>query len=155
MMKRRRTQWTSISYHPEENSRPHRRTYTYDEKGSVREVLSFSDEGGGFKPTDSLGSPYRQLNLKENDKSLTILFFNVDGTFGGIQSFKYDRRGNEIEYIEYDGVGSIIKKVRNSHRFDRLGNLIQLNTYKWSGVNGRDSFKLSETSFQTIKYFKR
>lgn len=153
--KNRRIQWTSMSYHPEENSKPHKWTYAYDEQGRKQEERAFSDEGEGFKPTDSLGSPHRKLYIfKDHDKPEIVLLFKVDGNFAGLESTKYDRRGNEIEEIEHDERGLVKKKVRYSYRFDRVGNWIQQNTYEWTEENGKTQYQISELSYQIIKYFK-
>lgn len=154
--KNRKIQWTSMSYHPEENSKPHRWTYAYDEQGRSKEVRAFSNEGGGFKPTDSLGTPHRKLYIyRENDKPEIILLFKVDGSFAGLESRKYDRRGNEVEEIEYNERGLIKKRTKYRYRFDRFGNWIQQNTYEWAEENGKAAYQLSEMSYQIVRYFRR
>lgn len=148
-------QWTAISYHPAENSKPHRWTYTYDERGRKKEVLAFSDEGSGFTPTDSLGAPHRKLYVYgAGDKPEIVLSFKVDGSFAGLESTKYDRNWNEIEEVEYDATGSLKKRVRYTYKFDRFGNWIQQNTYKWVEENGQAAYQLSEISYQIIRFFR-
>ena len=106
--KNRRIQWTSMSHYNEENSKPHRWTYSYDEKGKVVEVRAFSDGGSGFTPDDALGNPHRRLSVeKEGGEPLTILLFKADGTFAGMIITLYDRKGEMIKEIEYDSGGSV------------------------------------------------
>ncbi len=146
--KGRKIRWTSMSYHPEENSRPHQWTYDYYESGRVKEECAFSDEGGRFVPTDSLGGPHRKLFIYNlQDKPAYVLLFNANGAFAGLESTLYDRRGNELEEVQYDSGGSLKRKTKYSYRFDRFGNPIVQTTYEWDG-----SYHLKEVSYEIIRY---
>jgi hypothetical protein len=152
--KNRKIQWTSMSYHPEEHSKPHRWTYSHDEQGRLKEELSFSKEGGGFKPTDSLGDPHRKLYIyKDHSKPEIVILFKVDGSFAGLESRKYDRSGNDLEEVEYDESGLVRKRVKYGYKFDRRGNWIQQNTYEWSEDNPKSAYQLGQVSYQIIRYF--
>jgi hypothetical protein len=151
--KGRKRRWTSMSYHPEENSRPHQWTYDYYENGLVKEERAFSDEGGGFLPTDSLGGPHRKLFMyNPQNKPAFALLFNANGAFAGLESTVYDRRGNELEEVQYDSGGSPKGKTKYSYRFDQFGNPTVQNTYEWNGESSRGSYYLKEVSYQIIRY---
>jgi YD repeat-containing protein len=150
----RKTQDTSVSYHPEEHSKPHRWTYSYDEQGRLKEEKTFSNEGNGFVPTDSLGRPHRKLLIYRNgNKSEVDMFFKVNGQFARMTLTTYDRRGNEIEDVKYDENGNVKEKARYEYKFDRLGNWLEQKTYEWETEDGKSFYRLSEISYQIINFF--
>lgn len=151
--KNRRIQWTSMSHHAEENSKPHRWTYSYDEKGKGTEVRAFSDEGDGFKPTDTLGGPHRRLSVgKDGGEPLTILLFKADGTFAGMTMTLYDRKGEVVKEVEHDEDGSVKSRRRYAYRYDRYGNLTRQSIYRWIGDGKGGRFQISEVRYYIIKY---
>lgn len=151
----RKIQWTSMSFHPEERSKPHRWTYSYDEQGRLKEEKAFSDEGNGFMPTDSLGRPHKRVLVYRNlDKWETESYFNTSGAFVKMTKLSYDSRGNEIEDIEYDQNENIKEKIRYEYEFDKLGNWIVEKTYRWNTEDGKSSYQLEEIDYRTIKYFR-
>ncbi|MEP7039091.1 MAG: hypothetical protein ABI891_12185 [Acidobacteriota bacterium] len=148
-------QWTSMSYHPEERSKPHRYIYSYDERGRLQEEKTFSDEGNGFVPTDSLGRPHKRVLIYKNlDKWKTASYFNTSGAFVKMTTLSYDSKGNEIEDIEYDQNENVKEKIRYEYEFDKLGNWIVEKTYRWNTEYGKSSYQLEEIDYRTIKYFK-
>jgi hypothetical protein len=149
--KRRKIQWTSLSYHPEENSKPHRWTYTYYDNGLVKEQCAFSDEGAGFLPTDSLGGPHRKLFLYNgHNKPSVVVLFKANGEFAGLESTRYDGRGNELEQVRYGSDGTPNEKTKYVYRFDHFGNPIMQKTYKWDAEGW--SYQLKEVSYLVIQY---
>lgn len=151
--KGRKIRWTSMSYHAEENSKPHQWTYGYYGNGHLKEERAFSDEGGGFLPTDSLGGPHRKLFMYDSqNKPVLVLLFNANGAFAGVESTVYDRRGNELEEVQYDSDGSLKGKTKYSYRFDQFGNPTVQNTYEWNEESSRGSYYLKEVRYQIIRY---
>jgi YD repeat-containing protein len=151
----RRIQWTSISYHPAEHSRPHRWTYSYDDYGRLKEEQAFSDEGSGFTATDSLGGPHKKIFLyKSTDNPETTLSFKADGTYAGLTSTTYDDRGNPTEEIEYRANGSVKSRTRYTYKYDPCGNWTRRDTYEWieRGIGGL--YQPVEVSYQIIKMFE-
>jgi len=150
----RKIQWTSMSYHPEERSEPHRYTYSYDEQGHLKEEKAFWDKGDGFTPTDSLGRPHKRVLVYRNsDKWETELYFNTSDTFVKITTISYDDRGNEIEDIEYDQNKNVKEKIRYQYKFDKFGNWVEEKTYRWITEDGKSFHQLEEIEYRTIKYF--
>lgn len=151
--KRRKIRWTSMSYHPEENSKPHQWTYDYYENGLVKEERAFADEGEGFRPTDSLGAPHRKFFMyNSQNKRAFVLLYNVNDVFEGFESTVYDGRGNEIEEIQHDSTGALKSKTKYSYRYDKFGNWVTQRTYEWDAEAA--AYQLSEISYQHIEYRK-
>lgn len=151
-----KVQWTSVSLHPEEHSKPHRWTYAYDEQLRLREEKAFSDEGNGFVPTDSLGGPHKKLLVyRKRDEWEGALFFDTTSAFVSMTLLTYDRRGNEIEDIEYDQNGHVKAKTRYEYKFDKLGNWIEQKTYKWNMDGGRGSYRLEEVNYRRISFYTK
>ncbi|HEY0765416.1 MAG TPA: hypothetical protein VGD61_23765 [Pyrinomonadaceae bacterium] len=150
----RKIQWTSMSYHPEENLEPHRWTYSYYDSGLVKEECAFSNkDGSGFLPTDSLGGPHRKLFLYNGqNKPAVVLQFKANGEFAGLESTRYDRRGNELEEVRYGSDGTLKDKTKYVYRFDSFGNPIVQETYEWD--EGHRSYQLNEVSYLIIQYRK-
>lgn len=151
----RKIQWTSVSYHPQENSKPHRWTYSYDEQGRLKEEKAFSDEGNGFMSTDSLGSPHRKLFVYKNqNKPEATLFFKANEEFARMSLMSYDRRGNEIEDIRYDANGNVTEKTLYKYKFDKLGNWTEQKTYEWDTEGGKSFYRLDDIDYQIISFFR-
>lgn len=148
----RKIRWTSISYHPEENSEPHRWTYSYYDSGLIKEECAFSNEdGAGFLPTDSLGGPHRKLFLYNGqNKPAVVSLFKANGEFAGLESTRYDKRGNELEEVQYGSDGTPKEKTKYVYRFDHFGNPIVQETYEWA--EGHRSYQLKEVSYLIIQY---
>jgi hypothetical protein len=151
--KHRKTRWTSMSNYPPQNSKPHQWTYDYYDNNLVREERAFLDEGGGFRPTDSLGAPHRKFFMyNSQNKPAFCLLYNANGGFAGIESTTYDRRGNELEEVRYQPSGALKDKTKYSYTFDRFGNWVVQKTYEWDLETNK--YQLSEISYQIIEYRK-
>jgi hypothetical protein len=151
--KRRKVRWTSMSYHPEEHSKPHQWRYDYYENGFVKEERAFVNDGGGFQPTDSLGGPHRKFFMYNSlNKPAVVLLYNVSGGFEGLESTTYDNRGNELEEIRYQPSGALKDKTKYTYSFDNFGNWVVQKTYEWDSETNR--YQLSEISYQIIEYRK-
>lgn len=152
----RKIQWTSMSYHPNERSKPHRYTYTYDKQGRLKEEKTFSDEGNGFMPTDSLGRPHKRILVyRDISKWETESYFNTSDAFVKMTTLSYDSKGNEIEDIEYDQNENVKEKIRYEYKFDKFGNWIEEKTYRWNTEDGKSFYQLEEIDYRTIKYFRK
>lgn len=152
----RKIQWTSMSYHPEERSEPHRYTYSYDEQGRLKEEKAFWDKGDGFKPTDSLGRAHKRVLVYRNsDKWETALYFNTSGLLIKMTTLSYDDRGNEIEDIEYDQNKNVKEKIRYEYKFDKTGNWVEQKTYRWNSESGESFYQLEDVEYRTLKYFRK
>jgi hypothetical protein len=151
----RKIQWTSMSYHPEERSKPHRYTYAHDEQGRLKEEKTFCDDGNGFVPTDSLGRPHKRVLVYRNLKKWeTESYFNTSGAFVKMTTVNYDSRGNEIEDIEYDQNENVKERIRYEYEFDKLGNWIVEKSYRWNTEDSKSSYQLEEINYRNIKYFR-
>jgi hypothetical protein len=151
--KRRKIRWTSMSYHPEEHSKPHQWTYDYYDNDLVKEERAFEDNGAGFRPTDSLGGPHRKFFMyNSQNKPAFVLLYNASGGFAGLESTIYDTRGNELEGIRYEPTGTLKDKTKYSYSFDNFGNWVVQKTYEWDSEANR--YQLSEISYQIIEYWK-
>jgi hypothetical protein len=151
--RRRKIRWTSKSYHPEEHSRPHQWTYDYYDNGLVKQERAFVDEGGSFRPTDTLGTPQRKFFMYSGpDKPAIVLLYSASGAFAGLESTSYDSHGNELEEIRYDFTGALKDKTKYSYQFDKFGNYVTQKTYEWDAEAA--AYLLSEISYQTIEYRK-
>lgn len=150
--KGRKIRWTSMSYYLEENSRPHRWTYSYYDSGLLKEQCAFSHDGTGFLPTDSLGGPHRKLfYYNEQNKPAVVMLFKANGEFAGLESHRYDTRGNEIEEVRYGSEGTPKEKTKHVYRFDRVGNPVVQKTYEWDAAKP-GSFQLKEVSYRIFQY---
>jgi len=151
----RRIEWLSTSFHPKENSKPHKTTYFYHESGQVKEERFYSDEGAGFRPNDNiLGGAYRKMYLyDEHGKRISTLRFKSDGEFAGMEITRYDHRGNEIEEIEYDANRNLKDKKVYKYKYDRVGNYVEQTTYGLALGGGESQLRIEEISYQIIKYY--
>lgn len=151
----RKIQWTSVSFHPEEHSTPHRWTYSYDEQGRLKEEKAFSDEGNGFIPVDSLGAPHKRvLGYQNGDKWNAALYFDVTGALVRMTLLTYDQKENEIEDIEYNQDLNLKKKIRYEYKFDKHENWVKMKTYVWKAKDSRAFYQLDEVTYQVITYYK-
>jgi hypothetical protein len=149
--KRRKIRRASMSYHPEERSKPHQWTYDYYENGLVKEERAFADEGAGFRPTDSLGAPHRKFIMyNSQNKPAVVLRYNVNDALAGLESIVYDERGNELEETEYDSTGALKNRTKYSYRFDKFGNSVVQKTYEWDSETR--TYQLNEIHYQRIEY---
>ena len=127
-------------------------TYSYYESGLVKEECAFSDEGAGFFPTDSLGGPHRKLFLyNEQNKPTVVVLFKANGEFTGLESTRYDRRGNELEASAIWLRWNSKEKTKYVYRFDHFGNPNMQETYEWD-AEGHGSYRLREVSHLVIQY---
>jgi hypothetical protein len=151
----RRIEWLSSSFHPKENSKPHKTTYSRYEGGQVKDERFYSDEGGGFQPNDNIpGGAHRKMYFyDERGKMISTLRFKSNGAFAGMDITRYDHRGNEIEEIEYDANGNLHDKKAYKDKYDRVGNCVEQTTYGLA-MGGRESrLRIEEISYQIIKYY--
>jgi YD repeat-containing protein len=66
---------------------------------------------------------------------------------------RYDRRGNEIEDVEYDAEGNLKGKKVYKYKYDRSGNYIEQTTFDLA-PDGRESrLRIEEVSYYIIKYY--
>jgi hypothetical protein len=151
--KHRKIRWTSLSDYPPQNAKPHQWTFDYYDNNLVMEERAFRDEGGGFRPTDSLGAPHRKFFMyNSQNKPAFVLLYNVNGGFSGLESTTYDRRGNELEEVRYQPNGAMKDKTKYSYLFDNFRNWVVQKTYEWDLATSR--YRLSEISYQIIEYRK-
>lgn len=151
----RKIQWTSRSFFEREDRRPHRWTYRYDDQNRLVEEKAFLDAGSGFVATDDLGGPHRKLTMyRDQTRSGLTLSFDSRGNLVASRLSGYDAKGNELEDIEFDASGSLKSKTRYEYVFDRLGNWIIQRTLEWDGRGSKGHYRLSETTFQAITYFR-
>jgi hypothetical protein len=151
----RRIEWLSSSFHPEENSKPHKSTYSRYESGQVKDERFYSDEGGGFQPNDNIpGGAHRKTYFyDERGKIISTLRFKSNGAFAGMEITRYDHRGSVIEEIEYDGEGNLIDKKAYKYKYDRLGNWLEQTTYGLAMDGHESRLRIEEISYQIIKYY--
>jgi hypothetical protein len=151
----RRIEWLSTSFHPEEHSKPNKTTYTRYESGQVKDERFYLDEGAGFQPNDNIpGGAHRTMYFyNEHGKIISTLRFKSNDAFAGMNITRYDRRGNEIEEIEYEANGNLKDKKVYKYKYDRLGNWVEQTTYGLAPDSGESRLRIEEISYQIIKYY--
>jgi hypothetical protein len=151
----RRIEWMSFSFHREENSKPHKWTYSHHESGQVKDERFYSDEGAGFLPNDNIpGGAHRKMYFyDEHGKRISTLRFKSNGAFVGMDITRYDHRGNEIEDIEYDAEGNLKYKKAYKYKYDDVGNWLEQITYGLAPDSRESRLRIEEISYQIIKYY--
>jgi len=151
----RKVRWTSKSFFQNEDKRTHRWTFTYDDRGRVREERAYLDAGKDFIPTDELGGPHRKLYMYSDlTRSNVTVKFDARGVFVGSSVSRYDSKGNELEDIVFDQKGELKEKTRYVYVFDSLGNWTVQKTYEWDIENGKGYYRLEEISYRTITFYR-
>jgi len=149
--RKRKIQWTSKSFFEHEDHRPHRWTYSYDDQNRVKEEKAFLEGGTGFVATDELGGPHRKLNMyRDETRSGLTIMFPSGGAFSGSRLSSYDKKGNEMEDIEFDEAGNLKSKTQYAYVFDGLGNWTIQKTFEWDKGDGR--YQLTKITYQTFTF---
>jgi hypothetical protein len=128
-------------------------TYEYDEKGRIREEKAFENDANGLMSAEINGYHRKLLMYTDGDRWTLSLSFLRNGQLAGTRRLSRDSRGNETEDLEYDATGKLVKAIRYKYRFDKRGNWIVQQTFRWNPDSVKNSFGLDEITYRAIQYF--
>lgn len=120
--------------------------YAYDAKGNKTEETNYYKSNGSFRNS-------KDTFVYDTDGRLTEQAVYLDGVLSSRETSKYDRRGNVVENIRYDGDGTVEEIASwNYQDSDSRGN--------WTKAVGRVSSKRRQfpadrtmVAYREISYF--
>lgn len=83
---------------------------------------------------------------------LEATFYNPNGSLAFKEFYRYDRKGNPLEYTVFDLSDTLLSKERDEYRFDDKGNWLEKRTLVWSTDSGKDQYEPVEIIRRTISY---
>jgi hypothetical protein len=91
----------------------------------------------------------------ERDKPVITLLFQATGEFAGVETVRYDNKGNEIEEIAYDSSGVLEYLRKYSYeRIDRHANWTRQIISVAADVSDPSRLSIEEVTVLTIAYHR-